>query len=329
MTNPFAKVRNGLVLLVLVIVAGTIGYLLLGYNFLDAVYNTVLTITTVGAAAQHKDAGKIFTIFLALLGVGTAVYTFLAVMELLVEGHMRELVRRGRMERQIARMQGHVIVCGWGRVGTEVSRFLAGAGQQVVVVDRNGDRLVDIGFPTVQGDVTDDDTLLSAGIERAGTIVAALDSDADNLYVVVAGKSFRPDLHIIARARNAGSEAKLLRAGADRVVNPQRLGGDRMGAFVTQPHVVDFMDVVMHDGSLEFRLGELAVSASSPLAGASLRSGQLRERTGALVLAIRKPDGGFVTNPGPDTTVTPGDVLISIGTADQLATLERVAESPA
>ena len=150
---------------------------------------------------------------------------------------------------------------------------------------------------SVQGDVSDDEMLRRAGIERAATLVAALDTDADNLYVTVAGKSMRPDLQIIARARNESSEPKLVRAGADRVVNPQQLGGDRMASFVTQPHVVDFVDVVMHDGTLEFRLEELTVSPASPLAGSTLRSAQLRDRTGALVLAIRRPDGELPHQP--------------------------------
>ena len=178
-------------------------------------------------------------------------------------------------------MSGHVVVCGWGRVGREVARFLAAAGRRVVVIDRDAARAwTEIPYPWVSGDVTDDETLLQAGVERATTLVAALDTDADNLYVTLAVRSMRPEMQIIARARNESSEPKLLRAGANRVVNPQQLGGDRMAAFVTQPHVVDFVDVVMHDGTLEFRLEELSVPAGSPLTGNTLHSVQLHDRTG-------------------------------------------------
>ena len=270
MKNPFRRVRIGLLALAVVLVGGTAGFLALGYGPLDSVYETVLTITTVGSISNHGTAAKIFTIVLILVGVGTALYTFSAVLEVLLEGHMRELLRRRRMERDIGAMTDHVIVCGWGRVGREVARFLTSAGQQVVVVDRDPERLDDLPYPTVQGDVTDDETLVAAGIDRASTLVAALDTDADNLYVTVSSRSLRPDLQIIARARSDTSEPKLLRAGADRVVNPQRLGGDRMASFVTQPHVVDFVDVVMHDGTLEFRLEELAVPDGSPLLGGRL-----------------------------------------------------------
>jgi len=328
--DPFRRVRIGLGAMALVIVAGTVGYLGLGLGFLDALFETIVTITTVGSTTLDRfgAGGKGLTIVLILVGVGTALYTFSAVLELLIEGHMRDLVRRRRMDKDIGAMSGHVMVCGWGRVGREVADFLIKAGRQVVVVDRDAERLQDVQLPWVVGDVTDDATLMAAGIERAATLVAALDTDADNLFVTVSGRSMRPDLRIIARARNESSEPKLRRAGADRVVNPQQLGGDRMAAFVTQPHVVDFVDVVMHDGTLEFRLEEFAVSESSPLSGQSLRSGQLRERTGALVLAIRRPDGSFVTNPAPEALIDAGDVLIGVGTAEQLKDLSRFVARP-
>jgi voltage-gated potassium channel len=327
MRDPFRSVRTGLGALGLVLVVGIVGYILFGFHPLDAVYQTVITVTTVGFNSPHPldNGSKVFTIIVILVGVGTALYTFSAVLELLIDGHIRTLVRRRKMDRDISRMSGHVIVCGWGRVGREVARFLASAERDVVVVDRDPERLGEVPFATVRGDVTDDETLLEAGIERAATLVAALDTDADNLYVTVAGKSMRPDLQIIARARSESSEPKLVRAGADRVVNPQQLGGDRMAAFVTQPHVVDFVDVVMHDGTLEFRLEELTVSIGSPLAGTTLRSAHLRDRTGALVLAIRRPGGDFVTNPSPEDVIEAGDVLISVGTAEQLATLAEFA----
>jgi len=194
-----------------------------------------------------------------------------------------------------------------------------------VVVDRDAERLNEVPYPYVHGDVTDDSTLVQAGIERATSLVAALETDADNLYLTLASRSIRPDLQIIARARNESSEPKLIRAGANRVVNPQQLGGDRMAALVTQPHVVDFMDVVMHDGTLEFRLEEVTVSPESLLGGSTLSAVRVHDRTGALVLAIRRPDGSFVTNPSAHTPIEAGDVLISVGTAEQLESLTRIA----
>jgi voltage-gated potassium channel len=155
--------------------------------------------------------------------------------------------------------------------------------------------------------------------------VAALNTDADNLSVTLSGRTARPDLFIVGRARLESSEEKLKRAGADRVVNPQLIGGARMAAFALQPNVAEFLDVVMHDGSLEFRLEEVAVPAGSPLAGASLRTAHIRDRTGALVLALRDTSGAFRTNPAPETVIEPGDVLIAIGTTAQLASLVDAA----
>ncbi len=328
--GPFHRVRLGLAALILVLGVGIVGFLVLGLSPLNAVYHTVLTITTVGqfnAAALQTRAAKVFTIVLVLVGVGTALYTFSAVLEVLIEGHMQALIRRRRMEREIAAMTGHTVVCGLGRVGQEVARFLAASGKRVVAVDRDESRLADVPCPSVHGEATDDDVLLQAGIQRAGALVAALDTDADNLFVTLACRAMRPDLQIIARARNEASEPKLRRAGADRVVNPQQLGGDRMAAFVTQPHVVEFMDVVMHDNEIEFRLEQFVVPVGSSLAGQSLRSARVRDRSGALVLALRRPGGDFVTNPAAETEVGAGDVMIGIGTRDQLERLGQMVGS--
>ncbi|PZS25766.1 MAG: potassium channel protein, partial [Pseudonocardiales bacterium] len=261
-------------------------------------------------------------IVVILVGVGTSLYAFGIILEALVDGHLRELLGRRRMQRRIDRMEGHVIVCGWGRVGSAIARFIAGAGADVVVIDRDAERIGTVPHPSVLGDIADDEVLRRAGIERARVVVAALETDADNLFATVSARALRgSDLVIIARARTESSEPKLRRAGADRVVNPQRLGGDRMAAFALQPHVVDFLDVIMHDGSLEIRLEEAAIVADSPLAGRTLAESRLTETTGALLVAIRDPDGSFTSNPAPTTRLAAGHVLIAVGSAPQLAAL--------
>ena len=171
------------------------------------------------------------------------------------------------------------------------------------------------------GDATDDAVLSAASIERASALVAALDTDAANLFVTLSGRSARSDLFIVARARVESAEPKLAQAGADRVVNPQYIGGERIAAMILQPSVADFLDVVMHDGSLEFRLAEVEVPAGSPIAEESLRDAHLRDRTGALVLAMRDDAGNFRTNPPPDTPINAGEILIAIGTVAQLQAL--------
>jgi voltage-gated potassium channel len=319
------RIQLALAMVLGVILAGTIGYIALGFGVLDALYQTVTTITTVGFREVHPldSTGKVFTIVLILAGVGTALYAFSVVLEMLVEGHLRRHFERRRMERNIARMTGHAIVCGWGRIGRAVGSYLSGA--EVVVVDLDAARVAETPFPALIGDVTDDDVLRKAGIMRARALVAAINTDAENVYVTLSARALRPDLVIVARARNEESESKLLRAGATRVVNPQRIGGQRIAAAAMQPNVVEFLDVVMHDGSLEFRLEEVAIRPGSRLAGRTLHEAEVGDSTGALVLALRDHDGVFVANPSMQTTLDVGHVLIAIGTEQQLSELQRAA----
>jgi voltage-gated potassium channel len=321
--------RIGVALLAVlgVIVAGTVGYVVLGYGLLDAVYQTVTTITTVGFREVHRPgtSGKIFEIVLILLGTGTALYAFGMILELLVEGHLHRHFERRKVERDIARMTGHTIVCGWGRVGRAVGSHLAALGSEVVVVDLSPERVAESPHPALIGDVTDDDVLRHAGIMQARALVAAIDTDAENVYVTLSARSLRPDIVIVARARTEASEPKLLRAGATRVVNPQRIGGQRIAAAALQPNVVEFLDVVMHDGGLEFRLEEIPVRPGSRLAGRTLQQAGATETTGALVLALRDSDGTFVANPPMQTPISAGQVLIAIGTQEQLSALQGAA----
>jgi voltage-gated potassium channel len=228
------RVQSGLLALAVVLVAGTVGYVVLGFGTLDALYQTVTTVTTVGFREVQplSSAGKIFTIVLILVGVGTALYTLTVLLETFVEGHFLRHMEGRRMERTIARLHDHVIICGWGRVGRASAAQLVAAGQKVVVVDRDGDRLEDVPHPFVLGDIDTDEVLLAAGIQRAKALVAALADDADNVYATLSARALRPDLVIIARARSEESMPKLYRAGADEVVNPQLIGGRRMASFV-------------------------------------------------------------------------------------------------
>ncbi|CAN5480640.1 hypothetical protein BH18ACT1_BH18ACT1_04090 [soil metagenome] len=262
---------------------------------------------------------------LIVLGVGTVFWTLGVLVEALVEGELLEVFGRRRMEQRIAQLTDHVVVCGWGRVGREVAAHVSAKGKAVVVVDVDAERVATASGQAVLGDATDDAVLRRAGIERASVLVAALATDAANLYVTLSGRALRPDLFILARARDESSAPKLLRAGADRVVNPQRIGAQRMAAFALQPSVVEFLDVVMHDGTLEFRLEEVTVAPGSVLDGATLRNSHVRDRTGALVLAVRAPSGEFLTNPDPQTVICAGQLLIAIGTVSQLEALEALA----
>jgi voltage-gated potassium channel len=309
-----------------VMAIGTVGYLLFGLSFTDAVYQTVTTVTTVGFR-ELKDftvAEQWFTIFLIVVGVSTVLYTFTLAVQVVVDGQLRDFVGRRFMDREISKLDGHTIVCGWGRVGRAVAEDLVEAGHDVVVVDLDAERLANVPFPTVVGDATLDSTLRSAGLERARALIAALEGDAENLFVTLSARAIRPDLFIVARARQDESVPKLANAGADRVVNPQELGAARMASFVARPHVAEFVDVVMHERSLEFRMQEFAVPERSTLAGVTLRDADLRKRAGVLILALRRVDGSFTTNPDPDLVIEPHQVLIAVGTDDDIARLDQL-----
>lgn len=326
--DPWQRVRLSAVLLGVVILAGTLAYLLLGLSLLDAIYQTVTTISTVGFreyGESDRVAWKLTTMVLILVGVGAALYTLGVFLETLVEGRLTDRLERRRVTRRIGAMEGHVIVCGWGRVGRTIAEHLHGNGTEVVVVDRDPERVAMVNGPAIEGDATDDDVLRAAGIERAATLIAALSTDADNLYATMSARALRPELFIVARARLEAADPKLIQAGANRVVNPQKIGGARMAALAVQPAVADFLDVVMHDGSLEFRLGEVQLREGSALVGHTLRDAQIRDRTGAMILAVRDAGGRFLTNPSPDVELEANQLLIAIGTGVQLKALDDAA----
>ena len=316
-----------LVALALVILAGTVGYMLLGFGALNALYQTAINVTTVGfrEVEQFGAAEKWFTIIYVFVGVGVVLYTLTALLAFLVEGYVANVWGQRKMVQQISKMSGHAIVCGWGRVGRSTAARLASDGQSVVVVDTDEERLQGCPFPHLAADATSDDVLRQCGVDRARALVATLDSDAASLYVTLTARALAPDLLIIARSRTAEADQKFRRAGADRVVNPQRIGGNRIAAFAVQPHVVEFLDVAMHDQAVEFRLEEVPVRAGSRLAGMSVRDTRLHEGDGALLLALRHRDGGFVTNPPSTAVIAPGDVVIAIGTSEQIAALRADA----
>ena len=326
------RIRTALIALTVVTIVGTVGDLALGFTLLEALYQTVTTVATVGfREVQPLTAGgQIFTIILIVLGVGTVLYNLGVILEAVTEGHLREHMERRHMDKTIKAMTGHVIICGNGRVGRSSAEYLVAAGHKVVVIDTDPARLEQLapGVPFILGDVTNDEVLHTAGIAHARALIAALDTDADTMYVTLSARAIRPDLVIVARARTTDSKQKLKLAGASRAVNPQRIGGRRMAVFALQPQVAEFLDVVMHDEDLDFRIEEVHVQPGSSLAGESVGDLALRERTGALLLAIRRAtDLQFDANPSSEMLVPAGAVLIALGTPAELANLARLAHS--
>ena len=323
--DPWGRFWAGLGVFALVIAGGTFGYHRLGLTVGEALYQTVITITTVGYREIGTVTGEYmaFTILLIVFGAGTALYTLSVLIESLFEGRLDDQIRRRRMQKHIDRVSGHVVLCGFGQVGRAIHRELATAGRTVVVVDRR--EFDDEGLPrSVVGEATDDSVLVSAGLERASVLVLALDSDVDNLYVALTARSMCPGLFIVARSTDSSAEPKLRQAGVDRVVNTHDIGGSRMAALVLQPDVVEFLDVVMHDEELEVHLAETRVVSGGPFAGVALVACEIAESTGATVLAVRRNES-FVTNPPDHFVLAAGDVLIVLGTKQQLAELNSKA----
>ena len=323
--DPWGRFWAGLSVLVLVTAVGTFGYYRLGLTVGEALYQTVITITTVGyeEIGTVTDSYRVFTILLIMFGVGAALYTLSVLIESLFEGRLDDEIRRRRMQKQIDRLSDHVVLCGFGQVGRAIHRELTAEGRTVVVIDRS--ELDEEALPhSVVGEATDDDVLVAAGLQRASTLVLALDSDVDNLYIALTARSMRPSLFIVARSNSSSTEPKLRQAGVDRVVNTHEIGGSRMAALVLQPGVVEFLGVVMHAEELSVRLAETPVTAHGPFAGRALAACEIDESTGATVLAVRR-DGSFVTSPPDDFVLAADDVLISLGTRDQLADLNSKA----
>jgi voltage-gated potassium channel len=322
------QVRWTALALFLVLVIGTVGFIVLGLGPLDALYSTVFTVTTVGFQEPYDldTTGKIFVILLMLGGIGTVLYSLTLLVAVFVDGHVSTLWEGRRMQRDIDGLSDHIIICGFGRVGRASSRELDRAGREIVVVEVDEERLSNCPYRSVEGDSTDDEVLRRAGIERAYALVASLENDADSLFVTLSARALNENLLIIARARTEEAVPKFERAGADRVVNPQRLGGDRIAAFAQQPHVVDFLDVAMHDAEIEFRLEDFEVAEGSVLAGMTVRDARHHEGGGAMLLALREAGGQFVTNPPQDRVIGPGDAVIAIGTDSQLRTLRQAGQ---
>jgi voltage-gated potassium channel len=261
---------------------------------------------------------------LMIVGVGVALYAIVGLIEDVLEHQLGRWGRK-RMERQITRLHDHVVLCGYGRVGRGIVPLIEGR-SPIVVVDRDPERVERAqaaGLLSIEGDATDDDVLMAAGLDRAGTLVVSLQSDADAISTVLSARVINPTARIVARANAENSEAKLVRAGVDHVVNPLRLGAVRLATFALQPAVADFVDLVGPTAGEEYRLEQVVVPSTSPIVGLPMAECRLREQTGALVLALRGLDGQFESNPGGDTVLVAGCTLVVIGTPEQLASLDR------
>ncbi|UCH33298.1 MAG: potassium channel protein [Armatimonadota bacterium] len=300
------------------------------YELVDAVFMTIITISTVGyrEVRMLSPAGKMFTVLFILGGLATATLALRYGAELVVGGQLLDFWGRRRRMRAIEKLENHHIVCGYGRMGQEIIRQLIRHGAQLVVIERDPDQLAelsDAGVPFVAGNATDDEMLMRAGIKRAKSLVAVCSSDEDNLFLTLSARALNPDLYIVARCAGPGASDKFTRVGANRVISPYVTGGRQMAAALVRPVLVDFLDLFLRAEEVDVDLAQITIGPQARFAGKKLADAAIREQSGAGIIAVRGPDGRFHTNPTPDYILEAGDMLIALGTPDQLTRLERLA----
>ncbi|MBC7246344.1 MAG: potassium channel protein [Actinobacteria bacterium] len=326
------RVVVSLTLLVTLLALAPIGYMVIedmSYN--EALYMTVITVFTVGFREVRplSTAGMYFTIFVIFTGVINLFFIISSLIRYTFGEALRETFGRRRMDLRIRKLRDHYVVCGFGRVGEVVCETLAEAGVEFVIIEKDPARIVeatDRGYLYLEGDATDTEILVSAGVREARGVVCALENDADNLFTTLSARTLNKDTVIVTRCVSQDSVDKLRYAGADQVISPYILSGKRMATFLLRPGVYDYLDLVAHGVSLEYRLEELLVHEGSALAGKTIGEMDVKARTGAMIIAVRRAsDGGFNTNPDKDTRIDAGDLLIALGKEEDLAGLEKIS----
>ncbi len=323
--EPLRKFQVSLLLMVALVLGGTIGYMLIEeMEVIDALYMTVITISTVGfQEVKHlSPEGRVFTTALIVLGVGAGAWAIRNGVEIVLGDTLWHSVQQRKIKKMIDNLSGHYIVCGFGRIGRQITRDMETRGEKFVVIDQNPERIEMIhnnGFLHVDGDATHDETLIEAGIERAAGVVAALNSDADNVLAVLTARGLNPKLLIVARAGDDKAESKLRRAGADRVVSPYAIGGHRLALALLQPSVHDFFSHVFNVEHPDVDISEIPVRKGATLVGQTIAACDLRNKWGLTVIGIGQVDGEFHISPDARRVIKESETLIVIGNPTRIA----------
>jgi voltage-gated potassium channel len=331
--NPVRNLYICVGLLVGLLMLGTIGYLVIeGLPLIDALYMTVITVSTVGfkEVVPLSSGGQLFTIVLIIVGVGFIAYSAGSIVQFMVEGQLRSILGRKKVEKKISSLRGHYIICGYGRIGTHICHELEAKPVPFVVVEHDQQRcqhLYDAGMLHVEGDATQDETLIKAGILHARGLVTAVTSDTANVYITLTARGLSPDLFILSRASEEGAEMKLRRAGANKVISPYVMGASRMAQAILRPSVVDFIEIATAGKNIELQIEESRVASDSALVNKTLITSGIRQNFGVIIVGIKKEDGQMNFNPEPSTLISAGDILITLGEPVAIEQLERLATS--
>jgi voltage-gated potassium channel len=333
--NPVKDLKRSLLVLFLLITLGTAGYMVIErWRFLDAFYMTIITLGTVGFQEVHdlSDAGRIFTILLIVFGVSVLGYSVGKLVQIMFEGQFQRFLGRIKVEKAIDELRGHYIICGCGRIGSLICREFAAKPLPFVVVENHPDvldRLEEENILFLRGNATEDEVLLKAGIKRAKGLISVVSSDTENVYITLTARGLNPELYILARSGEAGSEIKLQRAGANKVISPYHIGGSRMAQAILRPNVVDFIEIATGRDHLDLQMEELTMPDRSPFVGRNLLDAGLRRDTGVIIVGIKKAGGGMVFNPNSESLIEAGDTLIVLGQPRSIGKLENLISGDA
>ncbi|MDO9565185.1 MAG: potassium channel protein [Candidatus Desulfaltia sp.] len=319
------------VLLTFLIVAiGTTGYMIIeGWDIFDALYMTVITITSVGYGEVHEigQAGRLFTLFLIIIGIGFVIYVAGAVVRFMLEGQIRVILGRRRLNKKIDRLKNHYIVCGYGRIGRLLCKNIQKKSIDVVVVEKNEELrqvMDEDGVLYILGDAADETTLINAGIKHAKSLISVLGTDTENVFLILTARQLKPDLYITARASSEGSKSKLRAAGANSVESPYEIGAISMSQRILRPTVTNFLDQAFDDQRQDIHMEEMSVSPSSRLINLMLKDSGIRQNYNLIIIAIKNLDGVMLFNPSFESVIKAGDTLIAVGEAENLKKLEKV-----
>lgn len=330
--NSTKHLAISIALSLIIIISGTAGYMIIeNWRFLDALYMTIITISTVGyrEVNQVGDVGRIFTIIVVFTGVGFTLYVAASVVQFMVEGRMRIILGRRRLDRKIDRLKNHYIVCGYGRIGRVLCGNLRRKPFEVVVIEKNPDLIPVMdsdGVLYISGDASDEDCLIKAGIQRAEGLVAVLATDTDNVFLVLTARQLAPNLKIIARASQAATKNKLKAAGADSVESPYEMGAASMAQRIIRPTVTSFLDLAFAHKRKDILMEEIPVSDLSELINVQLKDSGIRQNFNLIIIAIKKPDGSMLFNPSYEAAIMPGDTVIAVGEEENLQKLARILD---